>query len=271
MTSWKGKFAFTQRSANPTAFSCIIMHKILFLLPKKSLTFKYFFPLRLFTLPFESVHFPYQFSCSHWPILRSVKSKNHISFHLTHKAETENPHSFLQKLSQLLLLLCQYCSCWPPWHQVWMPLLSVAPPSSPVPSPNTLSSVCMQYSSTSLCTWLYLCTSLYTQLYLCTSVTPDCTSLSTTFLSQAGSCIMRRLGKTWTWTQRRAVSGGNQYLSRATRTKEQEGNPKSMGTAALQWAIYKGVPILTSPAPTKELRRQWQNGGRSNKDLSFSL
>ena len=80
----------------------------------------------------------------------------------------------------------------------------------------------------------------------CTSVTPNCPSLSTTFLSQAGSCIMRRLGKTWTWTQRRAVSGGNQYLSRATRTKEQEGNPKSMGTAALQWAIYKGVPILTS-------------------------
>ena len=74
------------------------------------------------------------------------------------------------------------------------------------------------------------------------------------------------LCEAWTWARRRAVSGGNQYLSRALPTKE----PKIYGYSRLQWAIYKGAAILTS-LQLKELGRQWQNGRRSNKDLWFSL
>ena len=74
------------------------------------------------------------------------------------------------------------------------------------------------------------------------------------------------LCEAWTWARRRAVSGGNQYLSRALPTKE----PKIYGYSRLQWAIYEGAAILTS-LQLKELGRQWQNGRRSNKDLWFSL
>ena len=59
------------------------------------------------------------------------------------------------------------------------------------------------------------------------------------------------LCEAWTWARRRAVSGGNQYLSRALPTKE----PKIYGYSRLQWAIYKGAAILTS-LQLKELGRQ---------------
>ena len=87
---------------------------------------------------------------------------------------------------------------------------------------------------------ILLCSPNCTSVPPCTSV-PNCTSLSATFLSQAGSCIMRRLGKTWTWAQLERCLAETSIYPAPRRTKEQEGNPKIYGySSGLQWAIYKG-------------------------------
>ena len=97
----------------------------------------------------------------------------------------------------------QYCSS---WHQVWMPLLSVAPPSSSAPSP-TLPILLMQYFSTSA---------------------PHCTSLSATFLSQSGSCIMRGLVRPGLGLGGERCPAETSIYPAHCRLR----SPKSMGTAA---------------------------------------
>ena len=137
-------------------------------------------------------------------------------------------------------LQCQYCSSWPPGTKYECPYCPL-----PLLLPQLLRPLCPSCSCN---------TSPPLHPIVPPCPPPSCPSPGVV------------LCEAWTWARRRAVSGGNQYLSRALPTKE----PKIYGYSRLQWAIYKGAAILTS-LQLKELGRQWQNGRRSNKDLWFSL
>ena len=134
-----------------------------------------------------------------------------------------------------------------PWQQVWMPLLSVAPPSSPVPSP-TLPILCIQYFSTSV--------PLYPIVPPCPP--PSCRRPGVVL---CGGLVRPGLGLNLNGVRRKPV-----FIPRHGGLRSKKGTPKSMGTAA----AYNGQSTKDPNFPsTKELGRQWQNGGRSDKDLVF--
>lgn len=123
--------------------------------------------------------------------------------------------------------------------------VSIVPPGRLAPSMNALIVRCPSFFLSSFAHSAHLAHAIL--LHLCTPLYLLVRHLPV----PVRELYYARLGKTWTWARRRAVSGGNQYLSRALPTKE----PKIYGYSRLQWAIYKGAAILTS-LQLKELGRQ---------------
>ena len=179
--------------------------------------------------PSKVVPWPYLFSYLHKPILWRSKIKQLFSFYMHTVLHSRERDEWNRTQLSSEVFKCRGCPCrqycsWPPGSKYECPYCPL-----PLLLPQFLRLLCPSCGcSTSV------------PLYLSSSV-PNCTSLSATFLSQAGSCIMRRLGKTWTWAQLERCPAETSIYPAPRRTKEQEGNPKIYGySSGLQWAIYKG-------------------------------
>ena len=141
--------------------------------------------------------------------------------------------------------------------QNWVASIVAAPYLAPTmnarivrcPSPSPSSTV----PSAPLCFVFFLFT-LFPKLYniLCA---PNCGSLSTVFLSQADTCIMRTLGKTW--TSERCPAETSIYPARRER------EPQNLWLQLLTMGNLQRSPCPNFPS-TKGLSRQWQSGRGSN-------
>ena len=250
MASWKGIFAFTYNRKSAFLASLCIRSYVFphYFSPSAKLSpFDFFLTLQKWSPDHTYFHTCISQYCE------EVKSSNFFHFictpYYTEKETSETEHSFHQKYSNVGVA-----------HVVSIVRGPLAA------SMNALIVRCPSFFPSSFAYSAHLVDAVL--LYLCTSlplypIVPPCPppSCRRPGVVLCGGLVRPGLGLNLNGVRRKPV-----FIPRHGGLRSKKGTPKSMGTAA----AYNGQSTKDPNFPsTKELGRQWQNGGQSDKDLVF--